>query len=114
MSQVVVIAMPVARGTPIKGLKIYYQIVYPAGTENTTRTYLCNSQLVEYGEANHGSVGLLTDNNQLNRTVPSTYSTSAGLAANKTSEGPLSCVLQAVIGDPRDTILIGGIQLVTG
>jgi hypothetical protein len=51
---------------------------------------------------------------QLNASLPTTYTTSAGLAANKTVVGPLTCLLQIVIGDPQDVILINGIKLVTG
>jgi hypothetical protein len=114
MNQKIVIAMPVPKGMRIAGVSVYYQIVYPAGVRNTTRTYISPVQLVEYDVANHASVNLLTDNQQLNQTMPSTYTTNAGLAANKTSKGPLTCLLQIVIGDPNDCILIGGIKLITG
>jgi len=110
--QWVAIALPVALGTPIKGLSVCYQIVYPGGIR-PGRTYIVNPSLLELSPRGVSS-NLLSDNMQLNASLPTTYTTSAGLAANKTVVGPLTCLLQIVIGDPQDVILINGIKLVTG
>jgi hypothetical protein len=110
--QWVAIAMPVALGTPIKGLSVSYQIVYPAGIR-PGRTYIVNPSLMEIN-ASGVSLNLLSDTMQLNAAQPTTYTTSAGLAANKTAVGPLTCSLQIVIGDPQDVIMINGVKLVTG
>ena len=114
MLQKLAIAMPVTLGTPIKGLSVYYQIVYPAGVRNSTRTYIVNPALVEHNATSHTSVDLLNDVNQLNQTAPTTYTSVVGIPANKTAQGPLTCVLQICIGDPADVILIAGVKLITG
>lgn len=111
--QWVAIGMPVALGTRIKGLSVYYQIIYPSGSRARTRTYITNLSLVEISLSGASS-NLLSDNAQLNATQPTIGTTSAGLAANKTVVGPLTCLLQIVIADLQDVILIKGIKLITG